>query len=799
MATDFNYGNKTIAASGPFKPTGKDMPSDARTRVETYADIPSIPNPHVGLKITVKVDETNNNKMTDYIVKSLKANSMGAANSVVDEVVRYVDYLGVSSSGGGTASGGDVNLTEYATKTYVDNSINTALDGHTFKFLTQAEYDALEVKDPLVEYHITDATDNNNIDTSNLASNLSLTGTKLQLKNSSGSLIGTAVTLPTNSANIPTKTSELTNDSGFVTSSSLSNYVLTSEINGLVEDALQGATVTSKSKVNYSSTAYNSNYNAIEIESGSAIDITFSIPEYKARYNFHLTCSTSDIAFSGSGYTNEGFGFSASELSKTVTFTAASNITSKRYCYVYAAPYNEATDSAYEGFKIRFIISPSSNSSVTYGDIVVNNTTSSISEGQSFTYTVKLSQAPTNNQIVNITTTNNDVTVNPTSLTFTSSNYNTPQTVTATVARDSDITSDDCQITMASAGVSSQSFNVQINDIDVSEPEVTSYTITKNLTNVTISNSATSVNKNSSYSATLTANSGHELSTVTVTMGGTDITSSSYSNGTITISNVTGNIVITANATKQASSPDTEETVAVNNLVVHFDGRDVEAGSKQAYWTNRVSGKSISTYEITSQFATPNSSWNDTSRSYGWLGDSFRYYLVGTKQPQVAISEITDNYSVSICMLQEDYTKFMSDNAKAAYRLWQSASNSGDKHELRLDNDGAVNLVFGSKETFNLVSNDAFKYALSSENPIIHHTTTVDFTNKKVITYINGIKQSELNLTGNFTNPRNLLQLASGGYTTPLRMYYLRIYNTVLTSDEVSNLYNQEKSIVRGV
>ena len=150
-------------------------------------------------------------------------------------------------------------------------------------------------------------------------------------------------------------------------------------------------------------------------------------------------------------------------------------------------------------------------------------------------------------------------------------------------------------------------------------------------------------------------------------------------------------------------------------------------------------------------------------------------------------------------MLQEDYTKFMSDNAKAAYRLWQSASNSGDKHELRLDNDGAVNLVFGSKETFNLVSNDAFKYALSSENPIIHHTTTVDFTNKKVITYINGIKQSELNLTGNFTNPRNLLQLASGGYTTPLRMYYLRIYNTVLTSDEVSNLYNQEKSIVRGV
>ena len=71
-----------------------------RSRVESYADIVSIPNPYVGLKITVKVDETNNNKMTDYIVKSLKANSMGVANSAINEVVRYVDYLGVSSGGG---------------------------------------------------------------------------------------------------------------------------------------------------------------------------------------------------------------------------------------------------------------------------------------------------------------------------------------------------------------------------------------------------------------------------------------------------------------------------------------------------------------------------------------------------------------------------------------------------------------------------------------------------------------------------------------------------------------------------
>ena len=90
MTTDFTYGKKQIVSGGPFKPSGKDMPSDARTRVDCYADIATIPNPYVGLKITVKVDETNNNKMTDYIVKSLKANSIGLANSLIDEVEKYV-------------------------------------------------------------------------------------------------------------------------------------------------------------------------------------------------------------------------------------------------------------------------------------------------------------------------------------------------------------------------------------------------------------------------------------------------------------------------------------------------------------------------------------------------------------------------------------------------------------------------------------------------------------------------------------------------------------------------------------
>ena len=117
MTTDFNYNNKTIDSGGPIKPSGTDQPGDPRTRVDFYSDIKLIPNPYVGMIITVKTDETNQNKMTDYKVLSLKPNSLGIANSVIDRVQRYVEYLGASS-------GGSVDLSGYATKDELNSKAN---------------------------------------------------------------------------------------------------------------------------------------------------------------------------------------------------------------------------------------------------------------------------------------------------------------------------------------------------------------------------------------------------------------------------------------------------------------------------------------------------------------------------------------------------------------------------------------------------------------------------------------------------------------------------------------------------
>lgn len=76
-----------------------------------------------------------------------------------------------------------------------------------------------------------------------------------------------------------------------------------------------------------------------------------------------------------------------------------------------------------------------------------------------------------------------------------------------------------------------------------------SYNITKTLSHATLSNSSTTVQHGSSYSSTVTADTDYALDTVTVTMGGTDITSTAYSNGSISIASVTGSISITVTTT----------------------------------------------------------------------------------------------------------------------------------------------------------------------------------------------------------------------------------------------------------
>lgn len=76
------------------------------------------------------------------------------------------------------------------------------------------------------------------------------------------------------------------------------------------------------------------------------------------------------------------------------------------------------------------------------------------------------------------------------------------------------------------------------------------YAVTNNLTGCVNSNSASSVTEGDSYSGTISASAGYMMTgaTVSITMGGVDITSTAYSNGTISIASVTGVLVISVTA-----------------------------------------------------------------------------------------------------------------------------------------------------------------------------------------------------------------------------------------------------------
>lgn len=78
--------------------------------------------------------------------------------------------------------------------------------------------------------------------------------------------------------------------------------------------------------------------------------------------------------------------------------------------------------------------------------------------------------------------------------------------------------------------------------------------ITYNLTNCRSSSSVTSVENGNGYSTALSVMGGYSITTASVTMGGTDVTSQYYHSGSISIPRVTGDVVITAVATKALDS-----------------------------------------------------------------------------------------------------------------------------------------------------------------------------------------------------------------------------------------------------
>ena len=213
----------------------------------------------------------------------------------------------------------------------------------------------------------------------------------------------------------------------------------------------------------------------------------------------------------------------------------------------------------------------------------------------------------------------------------------------------------------------------------------TIYNITKNLSNCTLTNNATSITKGSSYSTTVTANSGYELMNISITMGGTNITSSAFSGGAINISNVTGDIVITAQATASSTTdPEATSYTVSRNLTNCSSSNTSSSVSKGASYATKitansgytlgaikvtmggtnitstaVSGSTITisnvtgNITITAQATASSSGSSDLTGTYVFFGDSICYgggtsgygYPQAIKAKQPAMTSL--NYGVS--------------------------------------------------------------------------------------------------------------------------------------------------------
>lgn len=91
-------------------------------------------------------------------------------------------------------------------------------------------------------------------------------------------------------------------------------------------------------------------------------------------------------------------------------------------------------------------------------------------------------------------------------------------------------------------------------------PEPVTYSITSVLLYVTSTNASAVVNEGDSFGATLTATDGYTLDggAVTVTMGGVDVTSTTYADGVVSVASVTGDVVITATAVEVSTEDEVE-------------------------------------------------------------------------------------------------------------------------------------------------------------------------------------------------------------------------------------------------
>ena len=153
------------------------------------------------------------------------------------------------------------------------------------------------------------------------------------------------------------------------------------------------------------------------------------------------------------------------------------------------------------------------------------------------------------------------------------------------------------------------------------------YSISYALTSVTSSSAVSSIKSGEAYTTTLSVADNYTIQGVSVTMGGVDITSEAYSNGTISISAVTGDVVITA----VASGFTNQIPISIDSSGAVYNG----VGYKEGYRISTSSGNesAASGMTVTGFIPVPNSATirvkgidlSSGNSTMAWYGTDFKF------------------------------------------------------------------------------------------------------------------------------------------------------------------------------
>ena len=365
------------------------------------------------------------------------------------------------------------NDSDYTTNTNVNNIIQDYTGGKKISSpMTKAEYDAIVNKDPNTIYLVEDEEESVIVGLPNYSTNdankilaVNAQGTALAwIDKPTGSLQEIDLTAYAKKTDLPTKTSQLANDSGYLTEVP-SEYITETELNSKLATKANASDIPSLN--GYATETYVTNAIAqiLVLEDVIEGETMTSIKEIISCTGLTLSSNTLSL----NGLTSKKL--VATKQPSTCTEEVVWSVSPNGVVTV----NNGVVTSIANGSCIITATCGSQTATcnvtvsgiVVLGNLVVNKASMSIVEGASDTFNVTLDAQPNTDQTVTISVNNNNASVNPSSLTFNSSNYNVAQTVTV-IGTDNSVVGDtnNSIITIASNGVSSKTINVTVADND---------------------------------------------------------------------------------------------------------------------------------------------------------------------------------------------------------------------------------------------------------------------------------------------------------------------------------------------